>query len=200
MYDNANLIKVLSPIAYFDVFEHPLTIDEILQFNNLSLSKNQVIEYVSHLVDLKLLNCHNDFYGIGDIKAKAIKREALNENAKAVINNAISMGKFIENFPFINSVFISGSLSKNVMHENSDFDFFIIANENRIWVSKLFLKLYKKLFLNNSKDEFCINYIVSENNLEIPDKNFFTAIEIATLKQVSANEINKAFYQKKRLD
>jgi len=48
-------------------------------------------------------------------------------------------------------------------------------------VCRAFLTLYKKLVLGNSHRNFCLNYFIDSNNLEIPDKNIFTATEVAFL-------------------
>lgn len=44
--------------------------------------------------------------------------------------------------------------------------------------------LFKKVFLLNSKKHFCINYYIDACSLEIPDRNLFTATELAFLKPV----------------
>jgi hypothetical protein len=54
---------------------------------------------------------------------------------------------------------------------------------------------YKKLFLLNSKKNFCINYFVDSENLEIHEKNIFTATEIVTLLPTYGKECYDKFYQ-----
>ena len=89
--------------------------------------------------------------------------------------------KFISKFPFVRAVMASGSLSKDYMDEHSDLDFFVITKPNRLWIARMLLTLYKKIFLFNSHKNFCINYYVDEEHLEIEEKNIFTATELATL-------------------
>src|SRR6185436_3436265 len=40
---------------------------------------------------------------------------------------------------------------------------------------------FKKVFFLNSHKHFCINYFVTEDNLEIPDRNVFTATELISV-------------------
>jgi hypothetical protein len=84
-------------------------------------------------------------------------------------------------FPFVRAVMASGSFSKNFMDEKSDFDFFIVCAPKRIWISRMLLVLYKKVFLKNSHRHFCVNYFIDESNLGIDEKNIFTATELATV-------------------
>jgi hypothetical protein len=89
--------------------------------------------------------------------------------------------KLIKSFPFVKGVAISGSLSKGVMYEDGDIDYFIITAKDRLWICRTLLILFKKIFLLNSRKYFCVNYFVDEDNLQIPDKNIFTAVEISFL-------------------
>jgi hypothetical protein len=54
--------------------------------------------------------------------------------------------------------------------------------------------IFKKIFLLNSKKYFCINYFIDSNSLEIPDKNIFTATEIAFLIPVRNIKLCKDFF------
>jgi hypothetical protein len=81
----------------------------------------------------------------------------------------------------VRGVYISGSYSKNVFTKNGDIDYFIICAKNRIWLCRSLLIIFKKIVLFNSKKYFCVNYFIDETNLQIPDKNSYTAIELATL-------------------
>ena len=82
------------------------------------------------------------------------------------------------------------------MEEDSDIDYFIITHPNRVWFSRLILMLFKKLFLLNSKKNFCINYFVDSENLEIKEKNIFTATEIVTLLPTFGKNMYEDFYKK----
>jgi hypothetical protein len=43
------------------------------------------------------------------------------------------------------------------------------------------LTLFKRIFLLNRHRYFCINYLISEDSLEIEEKNLYTATELATV-------------------
>jgi hypothetical protein len=78
------------------------------------------------------------------------------------------------------------------MDESSDLDFFIVTAPGRLWIARMLLVLYKRLFLFNSHRYFCINYFVTENHLDIEEKNQFTATELATVIPL----YNQPVYQK----
>ena len=98
-------------------------------------------------------------------------------------------------FPYVEAVGISGSLSKQYYDNESDIDFFVITKPNKLWICRTLLMLYKKIFLLNSRKYFCVNYFVSSNQMEIEEKNRFTATELKTLIPMQGKTIFKQFYQ-----
>lgn len=175
------LSVVLKCLHYFDIFKHPLNGSEIHRFSSEAYSQEKISHSLDTLVNNGAIELFEGYYAISDAKQKVeerlIKEKAAIELESIAMRNAI----LIARFPFNLCVCISGSLSKGVIGSDGDIDYFIIAKPGRVWISKFFLKFYKVLFLKNSKDHFCINYIITTDSLEIKEKNLFTATEIETL-------------------
>jgi hypothetical protein len=136
------------------------------------------------------------YYSLHQDNQLAVKREEGVTRAKQYLDQAFKKSKLIGQFPYVKGVFISGSLSKGVMHEDGDIDFFIVTQPNRLWVARTLLILYKKIFLLNSRKYFCINYLVDENSLEIEHKNRFTAVELLSLYPMVNNELHQNIMEK----
>ncbi len=137
-----------------------------------------------------------DYYHYHQLENTIQKREEGNLKAEQALKKAKKRARFIyKHFPFVEGVAISGSLSKGYFDSNSDADFFIITSPNKLWTCKMILILFKKVFLLNSKKFFCINYLITSDNLEIPEKNRFTATEIATLLPIYGQVFNDFFTQ-----
>ena len=174
-----NIIKTL---AYFSIFKHPLKIDEL---------KKEVEE-------LKMAG-----------KVFEIDNFLLIENDKSWILNRINgerlavkfwkiaqfMAHIIKRFPFVRGIFISGSLAKWNVSTQTDIDFFIITKRGRLWLTRSALIAFKKFFLLNSKKFFCLNYFITDDHLEIEDRNIFTAIEIASVKPIFNLELYLKFLE-----
>jgi hypothetical protein len=174
------LIKTL---LYFDVFNYPLTYNEWIEnCQEFAISKEAAKQEVEFLVKKKYVQKQDGFYFISKNESLVKRRIQGNGMAQEKMNVAIKMSSLIAGFPFVEAVCISGSLSKNYMDESSDIDFFIITRPHRLWLCRGFLVAYKKLILLNSRKHFCVNYYLDSENLSIPDRNIFTATEIAFLK------------------
>ncbi len=188
-------MDTLKTIVYFSIFRHPLKIEEIHSYTNYT-DTNHTTKELEFLMDKKILQKIDEFYVLGNDIDSIARRLKGNEQAKNALEKASKMAQFISKFPYVEAVAISGSLSKGYYDENSDVDFFVITKTTRLWVCRTLLMLYKKIFLLNSRKHFCINYFISTSNLEIEEKNRFTATELKTLIPMQGTAIFEKFYLK----
>ncbi len=185
---------VLKTLLYFDIFKYPLNINEIIYFSRFSMKDVDIT--LQHLVSEKIIFKIEEFYSINNDKNLIERRLKGNIRAEKIIKKATEVSKFISQFPYVEGVFISGSLSKGYFEHNDDIDYFIVTSPNRLWIARTILILYKKIFLLNSKKYFCVNYFMSSDSLKIPEKNRFTATEFVTLIPMFGNGIYKKIQQK----
>ena len=187
---------VLRILAYFDIFQYPLTKKEIRQFIPDFFSDAKLEPVLQSMLLNKIVFLHNDFYSLHDNPLLAYRRKEGNSRAKKLIPKAYSIGNFLFRFPFVRAIAISGSLSKDFADENADIDFFIITKANRLWIARTIMHLFKKLtFITGHQHYFCMNYYIDEEALLIQDKNIFTAIEIGTLLPVSGYQTLNEFFE-----
>ncbi|CAG5076340.1 nucleotidyltransferase domain-containing protein [Parvicella tangerina] len=182
--------EILNLIAYFDVFNYPLSFEELSKF--VSISPDHLRKYIADLCEIGIISNNEDFIGTENLKVKIENRLVGNKKAAALKDKAAKNANLISTFPFVRGVLISGSFSKGFVSDDGDIDYFIITKPGRLWIARTFLILYKKLFLFNSHEYFCVNYFVDEDHLEIEEKNIFTATELVTLLPM----VNKTLHQK----
>lgn len=179
-------IKLLQALSYFDVFEHPLSLKEL---QNLSSKEQETStsteESLEQLVREKHCYKQGEYYSLRENIAELLtSRKKKEAQARAYFKKLPAYTSIIRHFPFVRGIAISGSLSKGVMHQKGDIDYFIITHPGRLWICRSLLILFKKIFLLNSRKYFCVNYFVDENNLKIIDENIFTAVEVSFLAPV----------------
>jgi len=186
---------ILKSIAYFDIFDHPLHIDELSIHCNAA--EGDLREVLKGIVKEGNLFEFNSYFSLQSNVAKLVEdRELKTEAAQKYFRKLPRYAKIIKSFPYVKGIGVSGSLSKNVMHENGDIDYFVITSPNRLWICRTMLIAFKKIALLNSKKYFCVNYFVDTNNLEIRDKNMFTAIETSYLLPVYNHDLISEFKDK----
>ena len=189
-----NIIKTL---VYYDIFSYPLTAEEI--FQNLRINHTSEVEVkklLDELVHKKFLFRKGNYYLLKNDSTYIKRREKGNKLAEKRMKTARIVSRVISKFPFIRAILLSGSLSKGFMEIDSDIDFFVITHPNRLWFSRTMLMIFKKVFLLNSKRIFCINYFVDSENLEIEEKNIFTATELTTLIPTYGSSVYDELYER----
>jgi hypothetical protein len=174
-------VAVIQTLTYFDIFSYPLTGREVTEFLGMEASGESVMQALSSLAHDGLIRKTNDFFSLRESTARAERRVEGNRRAMTHMARARRRGRLIGRFPFVRGVMISGSLSKGYLSESGDYDYFVITSPGRLWVARLLLTLFKRIFLLNRHRYFCINYLISEDNLEIEEKNLYTATELATV-------------------
>lgn len=173
-------MESLKTILYFSIFKYPLKLEEIYSFYPVK-DREKVEAELQQLIEKNII-CKVDEFYLPDCDRACIEKR-LKGNAMAIpaMVKATERAAFIARFPFVQAVGVSGSLSKGYYDHTSDIDFFVITKPGKLWVTRTLLMLYKKIFLLNSRKYFCINYFMSSSNLEVEEKNRFTATEIKTL-------------------
>jgi predicted nucleotidyltransferase len=187
-----NVLKVL---VYFDLFEYPLTCDEIYCFLDSKTDQNTLLANLEQLTEEGYIFKLNDFYSLKNNPDLIKKRKTENDYARSLLITAKKNSKFLFCFPFVKGILISGSLSKNVAKKESDIDYFVITDSNRLWIARTIMHLFKKLtFLAGHQHRYCMNYFIDEKGLQIEEKNIFTALELITLMPACGNGTLDAFF------
>lgn len=187
---------ILATLSYFDIFDYPLTQTEIVQFLKTDYCHEEFFDDLQNLAMESWIYKMDEFYSLREDYSLVQRRREGNLRAKHMLKTAEKIAGFLSAFPFVKGVAVSGSLSKNFADENSDIDFFIITERNKLWLARTFMHCFKKVaILLNKEDLFCMNYYIDEEMLQIKEKNIYTAIEIATLLPLRGIEVFKEFFK-----
>lgn len=186
---------ILSTIAYFDLFHYPLTMDEIYLYLPVKCDITDFEYALKYLVIDRTVYHFGRFYTLKNDYFLVERRLHGNARATRMMSTAKKVSNLLVRFPFVKGIAISGSLSKNFADEDSDIDLFIITAKNRLWIARTLMHCFKKLtFLVKREHFFCMNYYIDEEELQIREKNIYTAIEIATLIPVHGDTTFEQFY------
>lgn len=175
----------LQCLHYFGIFKYPLTADEIHVFNAVKSSKEEIGLALQHLERSGRIFKHHAFFMNKDEPGWAEERKAGNLRAKLWLKKAALPVKLISSCPFVRSIAISGSLSKNYATDDPDIDYFIITEVNRLWIARTLLHLFKKLtFITGHQHHYCMNFFIDTEALSLDQINQYAAIELVTLLPV----------------
>jgi hypothetical protein len=100
--------------------------------------------------------------------------------------------RLVMRFPFVRLVALSGACA----HDNatdSDVDLFVIVRRGRAWAVALTLMAIAKVV--GKRRSLCLNYIVDEDALALPEQDLFTAAEIVGLRPLAGGEAYRRFVE-----
>jgi predicted nucleotidyltransferase len=195
--NNLSEIKenILATLAYFDMFNYPLSRAEIYLFLKSKHHYELFEDALRCLLNDAVIHQFDRFYTLKNDHYTILRRNDGNKKAAELIKIAEKVGDFLIRFPFVRGIAISGSLSKNFADDESDIDLFIITEKNRLWIARSIMHCFKKLtFLINKEHFFCMNYYIDMEELEIKEQNIYTAIEVGTLIPLQGDMIFEKFY------
>ena len=193
--------SIARTLLYYDIFSHPLKDCELFAFlPQNSMAEDEFESALRKLAsdDNSIFAGKNGYYYIKPNVSSIPKRMEREDYSKKMWKRAALVTHIIKRFPYVRAVTVTGSLSKNSSDKSSDLDFMIITAKNRLWISRTSLMLFKKIFLLNSYKHFCVNYFITENSMEIEEKNIFTATEIAHLKATFNSDLTDEFIKANR--
>lgn len=95
-------------------------------------------------------------------------------------------------FPFVRHVALSGGCA----HDNAtddDVDVFVIVRRGRAWGVTLALMAIAKLL--GKRRTLCLNYVLADDALSLPEHDLFTAAEIVGLRPLAGGEAHRRFVE-----
>lgn len=180
----------LKALIYFDLFDYPLTLEEIIFFHaNENPEQEEIRESMQFLVAEGFVFHQQGFFGLRNDPKQAEGRKQRNKLAEEYLKKAQSMTRILSRFPYIRMVSLSGSLSKNCAYPESDIDYFIITRSGRVWLTRFLLTLYKKTVLLNNPKYFCTNLILSDKHLRFSYQSHYIATEIVTVLPLMGSQL-----------
>lgn len=185
--------SILKTLVYADVFDYPLTFDQIWRFliSNKKVEKEKLREKMKSFS--KWVSFENGFYCL---KKRTLiiqkKRNKYFYNEKK-IKIARKISSYIKFFPTILLIGISGGLAMRNAKNNDDIDFFIITKKNTIWITRFILIIFLGILGVRRKradikvsNKVCLNMFMDETALKLPKnkQNLYTAHEVLQMQPI----------------
>jgi len=184
-----NLKKsILKTIAYFDIFNFPLTAEEVQGYlykysdpahiKEIKGTLEEMCEEgsIEHLRDYYLLK------GRGVIIETRKTRKFISEKFWQRTN---IYGQYMKLVPFVRMLAVCNNLSYDNASETSDIDLLVVIEPGRMWIARLLITLILQFHGvrrhgRRVKGRFCLSFFITTNrlnmeSLQIPDEDPYLA-------------------------
>lgn len=175
-----NLEKsILATIAYFDIFDYPLTITELWKWLYLEKAEEnsptigEIWKILENSELLKsLVQKSRGFYFLKNREVLLITREERYVLAFKKLKRAKRIAGVLKFIPGIKMIAICNSLAWTNAREESDIDFFVVTDKNKIWTSRFWAAGFLHIFglrpsKKNNKDKICLSFFVDFDSLDL---------------------------------
>jgi hypothetical protein len=172
---------ILKTLSYSDVFDHPLTLEEVHRY----LVASAFMEEIANcLAESDLIQNTDGYYHLAGRSAIVQIRKQREALSRRAYERAQWYGRILGRLPFVRMVALTGSLAMRNGDQNGDYDYMLVTKRGRVWMARIF-----SLLLNRTAHIFgetlCPNLIVSETMLEWKQHNLYYAREIAQMIPIS---------------
>jgi len=180
-----NLKKaILETLAYSDVFDYPLTLEELHCYLGLSTSREDIS---ACLQEMDLIQQRDNYYYFLQHADNIVLRKKREMISSRMYGRAMFYGRLLGKLPFVRMVALTGSLAVRNCDETGDYDYMLVTIPGRVWMARIFALVLNK-FANIFGETICPNLIVSENVLEWKSQNLYYAHEIVQMVLMSGND------------
>ncbi|MFZ4813981.1 MAG: hypothetical protein ACOYL5_05555 [Phototrophicaceae bacterium] len=192
---------ILRTILYADVFDFPLTLDEIHHFliaaEPASLERLQQTLAESTYLQARL--CLDlPYYALNDHPEVIARRQQRESIARDVVPKAQRYGHLLAALPFVRMVAITGAIAvRNPSGWRDDFDYLIITVPGRVWLTRALAVMMVRV-CRRFGVELCPNFVLASDQLTQRRQDLFIAREIAQMIPLNNIDLYHAFREANR--
>lgn len=165
--------SILSTLCFFDLFDYPLTFDE-LRFYLLSSKSFSDEELQKALKDQIFIVFRDGFYCLKGSENHINTRKVRSIIAEEYFKKLRRFLPFIRLVPFVKMVAVCNTLAIGCPTAKSDIDLFVVSSANRIFIVRtlttvLFHLLGVRRHGKKVSGRFCLSFFVSDEKIDLSE-------------------------------
>lgn len=168
---------ILETLAYSDVFDYPLTFDELHRYLTFPSSKE---ELKACLDSLSSIASEDGYYFLPNRSGLVQTRRQREQTSLPAFSRALKYGRILGTLPFVRMVALTGSLAVLNLSNDADMDYMLVTPSGRLWLARAIAVTFGR-FMRLFGDRICVNLLVSESNLKWNVQDLYSARELCQM-------------------
>ncbi len=165
--------SIIETLAYFDVFDTPLTKEEIARWL-WNCSADNVDDTLIQMKDRGDVGYSQGFYFLPGREETVDNRKLSVPIIDKKMDIARKAAKRLRWIPFFRAMFVCNTVASSSASDCSDIDVFIVIKAGRLWITPLLITLTLSVFrLRRNKkyvaNKICLSFYVTDAHLDISD-------------------------------
>lgn len=206
-------LSIFDTVHFFDIYDMPITATQIWMYLIRAKSNYQHTPSLHEVQDAMrespylLHNLETEFgyfvkRGRLLLVKQRLRRHATSQHKWKIVTKS---APFLAMVPFVRGLGGSGSLAFDNTKDSSDLDVLVIAQEGRIWTTRLFLLVMSQLLgrrrtynVTTAPDMLCLNHYLSTERLTVSKdiQNICMAMQYAMLVPIFNDYTMRTFLQR----
>lgn len=161
-------------VAFFDLFDYPLTELELWQYLSVKCGLADIRNCLNSdsLAADGMLSASSGFYFLRGRKEIIKTKMARYNYADKKFKKAMLVSRFFKIIPWIRMIAVGNLIGPHNLKKQGDIDLFIITKKNRVWMTRFFCAGFSQLFglrptEKNMRDKICLSFFVSEDTMDL---------------------------------
>lgn len=175
-------IAILCTILYADLFDAPLTLDELHHYliSETPISKEMIVETLEVSDYLRRMIVHDGDY----VALKEHSIANMRKRQAEIVhkwNEALHYGNWFKYVPFVRMVALTGAVAaRNPKGPDDDYDYMLITEPRRVWLARAIAIILVRIARLRGI-HLCPNLIVASDHLPQKRRDLYVAREIAQM-------------------
>ena len=173
-------------LAYADIFDHPLRLDEIHRYLiGHRASPAEVESALSRDESLRaVVERSDEWYHLRGRSRIVDVRRRRKEASARLWPAARRYARVIAGLPLVRFVAVTGALSMDSAEEGGDVDLFVLTRPGRLWTARLLILAVVR-FAALRGVTLCPNFLLSTDHALLTERNVFTAHELTQMVPIA---------------
>jgi len=173
---------VLQALAYADVFDFPLTADEIhRRLVGLAAPPDAFHAFLERRqLEPRYLARRAGYFMLAGREEIVATRRRRAIVAARLWPKAVQFGRVIAGLPFVRMVAVTGALAVDNVEPDADIDYLVVTEPGRLWLCRGLIVALVRVAAR-SGNVICPNYLLTERALMLSERTLYTAHEVTQM-------------------
>jgi hypothetical protein len=183
---------ILRTLLYADVFDYPLTLEEIHHYLIDARASREAVQAALHAEPLRhRVGSRHGFYALRERLEIVAVRAGRRRHSVRLWRAARAWAGWLSVVPFVRLVAVSGALAMDNATAQDDIDFLIVTAPQRVWLARALCVLMVHL-ARLAGVRLCPNYVLAQTALAQAPRDLYIAHELAQMVPLSGPELYAA--------
>lgn len=177
---------VVETLAYADVWDWPLTVEEVHRFATVRADVDDVAAALQARQRACVASAVGGQPALHVLRGRehlVAERQRRTAASQRLWPQAMRLARRVARIPWVRMVAVSGSLAVSAARTGDDVDLFVVTDDDRLWLTRLLTIAVGQLSWGRSAaaSPLCPNYLVSASHLALEERDLYTAHELTQL-------------------